>query len=396
MIADLRDLFVAAVESHASRWWRTAALGAPVAIGVAMVVASFGASASARLAFDESMERMGADRVVVTPSPADGQSDAPRLPADSIARAEMLREVHAVGSIAEQVGHTVQPSPVSDPLAPSAISTRVLAASASLADAARLEMSAGRFFSEVDDRQVLEVAIVGADVATEFAIDRPHQSSVLIDGHPYPVIGTLEPAEGFPLLDRSVLVPFSTASRQWGDDGRPSQLVVRTSMHEASAVAEVLPRLITFDEGPRPTARTATELLAARRAVDDTMNLLVAASGGLVLLLGVSGIAFALWAAVLARTSEIGVRRALGATRRDIATLFLLEASLVGAAAVIAGGVAGPLIAAAIARAQGWPSVIDWSLLAATCALAMEITIVAGLVPARRAARLDPLSALRA
>jgi putative ABC transport system permease protein len=105
--------------------------------------------------------------------------------------------------------------------------------------------------------------------------------------------------------------------------------------------------------------------------------------------------ALALWSSVLSRTSEIGLRRALGASERDIAVQFIMEASLVAVAAIVVGGVVGPVASWLIARSQGWPVVLDWPLLAATCVLALETTLIVGLLPARRAARLDPLGALR-
>lgn len=395
MIADIRDLVATASSYHISRPWRSLALGAPVALGVAMVVAAFVTSSSARAELDESLRAMGADHVVVTPAvQSDGQ--IPKLPKESVERAGLLPEVLAVGALTEQSDHVVLPSGVADPLSTSAISTRVFAASPAVADALKLDVAAGRFLGEADERASLDVAVIGVAVARDFAIDDPTRSTILIDGRPFAVLGTLHAARSAPQLDRAVVVPVATSMHLWGDDGRPGQVIVRTQLDQTDAVAAALPPLVTFGSGPMPTARTASELLAARQEVDDTMNLLIGASGGLLLVVGVAAIALALWSSVLSRTSEIGLRRALGANRRHIGAQFVLESTLVGTGAAVVGGAVGVLAAASIAWSQDWPANPRWTLVVATCLLAVEATVVAGLVPARRAAQLEPLSALRA
>lgn len=389
------DLASVASSSLRSRPWRSGALGLPVALGVAAIVASFGAVASARADLAESLGRLGADQVHVTAPVRDDGEGLPKLPAAAVARAQLLDEVRVVSAVAEQPDHQVRASMVADPLTPIAASTVVMAADADLPAAVRADLAAGRFLAAVDEARAADVVVVGSVLARAYAIDRPGEVTLLIDDRAFLVVGVLEPVPSYPLLDRAVLVPFATAARRWGDDGRPTEIVARTEPELAEPVAEALPVLVTFGDGPTPTAQTAAELVAARDEVDDTMGLLVAASGGLALVLGAFGIAFALWAAVLARTSEIGIRRALGATRLDITLQFLMETAFVGVLAAAVGALLGPLAAAVIADRQGWPTEVDWTLVAATAVLAVELTVVAGLLPARRAARLEPLGALR-
>lgn len=378
-----------------SRPWRSAGLGLPVALGVAAIAASFGAVASARADLAESLARLGADQVhVIAPVRPDAEG-LPKLSADAMARARLLPEVHVVSAVAEQPDHQVRSSAVADPLTPVAASTMVMAADADLPAAVRAELAAGRFLTAIDESRAADVIVVGSALARAYAIERPGEVTLLIDDRAFLVVGVLEPVPSYPLLNQTVLVPFATAAQRWGDDGRPTEIVARTEPELAEAVADALPALVTFGDGPTPVAQTAAELVTARDEVDDTMGLLVAASGGLALLLGAFGIAFALWSAVLARTSEIGIRRALGATRLDITLQFLMETAFVGVLAAAVGALLGPLVAMVIANQRNWPAEVDWTLVAATAVLAVELTVLAGLLPARRAARLEPLGALR-
>jgi len=371
---------------------RAVGLIVPVAVGVATIVASFGASASARQDVVDDLAALGSDQVHVQ---AGAGAEDRKLPAEAAGRARLLPGARVVSARAEQPDRRVRASVAADPLAPLSASAVVTAADPRLPAAVGAELAAGRFLDAGDDTRAADVVVLGAALARAFGVDRVVDATVLVDDRPFAVVGVLAPVPSDPTLNRSALVPFATAARRWGDDGRPTELVVLTDADQATVTADALPTLVTFGAGPRPTARSASELVAAHRQVDDTLNLLAAATGGLALLLGASAVAAALGASVLTRTGEIGIRRALGATRRDVTVQFLLEAGILGSTAAIIGAVAGPAVVAAIAHRQAWPTAVDWWLVGATTALAVELTVIAALLPARHAASFDPLTALR-
>lgn len=390
-----RDLLSTVTTTLRSRPGRMVAMVLPVMIGVAMVIASFGIVASAEADFNRALRRLGANQLLVVPREQEAGGQAAKLPAEAKARALLLPTVRAVGALSEQRGRNVLPSTVADPLAVASASAVVFATESDLEDAVSSTLRSGRFLNRFDVDTAAAVVVLGSDIARSFAIGGDGLRSVLIDGKPHGVVGVLDPVTTLPQLDRSVLVPGSTAARDWGDDGRPSLLVVRVDDGTAQASAGALPRLVNYGDGPAPSVQVASDLVKAREAIGETFGILVAASGGLALLLGTIGIAFAMTAAILQRTSEIGLRRALGASRREIALQFLLEAAVVGVVGGALGAILGAAIVLGVASHRDWPVVTDPVLLFASFLLAVELAVSAGLLPAQSAARLDPMAALR-
>lgn len=392
-----RDLLGTAFTSLRSRPARSFGMSLPIVIGVAMIIASFAVAASARADFGDSLRRLGANQLLLAPTQLGGGGDqVVKLPSEAKIRAERLPTVVAVGSLSEQRGRTVLPSSMADPLSAATTSATVYGTETGLLDAVDSSVRAGRFLNRFDVDTAAEVVVLGYELARSFAIDGAGPRSVLIDGKPHGIIGVLNPVSVLPQLDRAVLVPSSTATRDWGDDGQASLLVVKIMDGSADSSARALPRLVTYGEGALPTVQIASDLVKARAEVGETFGVLVAASGGLALLLGTLGIGFAMSAAILQRTSEIGLRRALGASRREIAAQFLTEATVVGAAGGTVGAIIGLGVVVAVASVRDWPVVADPLLTLASCLLAVELALIAGLLPARRAARLDPMAALRA
>jgi putative ABC transport system permease protein len=370
-------------------------MAVPVALGVATVIGAFGIASSARADLNDSLRRLGANHILVTPSEQSSTGEITKLPATSGSRAALVSTVTAVGELTEQPGHSLLPAVVSDPLSVATATATVFGAGTDLLDVVDVGTNTGRFLNDFDESTAARVVVVGDQLARSFAIEGDGLRSMIIDGELYGVVGVLEPVSVLPQLDRSVLLPATTAVRQWGDDGRPTQLVVAVEEGTAQQTADVLPRIVSFGAGSAPLAQVASDLLIARGEINDTLGIVVAASGGLALVLAGVGIAFAMSAAVLQRTSEIGIRRAVGASRRDITYQFLLEAAAVGVVGGLLGSALGVGVVVGVAQLRQWPVQIDPVLAVAATFLALELTLAAGLAPARRAAKLDPMSALR-
>lgn len=199
-----------------------------------------------------------------------------------------------------------------------------------------------------------------------------------------------------PVLDRVALVGFPAAERLFGFDGHPTTVFERSSDASVKDVLTVLARTVSPGAPGGVKVSRPSDALAAKTATDRGLTALMLGLGSVALLVGGVGVANTMVVSVLERRPEIGLRRALGATRGAIRAQFLTEALLLSAIGGAAGAVLGAGATYAFAAAQGWTAVVPpWSLLGGL-ASTLAIGALAGLYPAVRAARLDPTSALSA
>lgn len=209
------------------------------------------------------------------------------------------------------------------------------------------------------------------------------------------VIGILDPLDLHPNLDRSALVGEPVAESLLDTDDPPSTIYVRTQPEDVVAVANVLPATVNPEFPDQVNVTRPTDTLEAQEAADDTLTALFLGLGAVALLVGGVGIANVMVISVLERRSEIGLRRALGATRRHITYQFLGESMLLAGTGGVSGVVLGALVTAAWASYQGWDTLVPLVAVVGGIAAALLIGAVAGLYPALRAARLSPTDALR-
>ncbi len=238
--------------------------------------------------------------------------------------------------------------------------------------------------------------VLGSVAAERLGItDLDDRPLVWLGGHWFPVVGILAPIDLSPDLDRAALVTQAAAEEYLGYDGVPGTLYVRTDPEWVDAVMSVLPPTVNPENPDQVEVSRPTDALEAKAAAESAFTNLFLGLGAVALLVGGVGIANVMVISVLERRAEIGLRRALGATRRHVAVQFLLEALILAAAGGIGGVLLGAGVTAAYARIRGWglliPSLAMWGGLAA----ALLIGTLAGLYPAMRASRLSPTEALR-
>jgi len=207
--------------------------------------------------------------------------------------------------------------------------------------------------------------------------------------------GILKPAVLAPEIDDSVLVGFPAAQRWLGLDGHPTTIYVRSITSQTAAVHSVLAATANPEAPNEVDVSQPSAALTARAEAQGALNSLFLALGAVSLLVGAVGVANIMLIGVLERRSEIGLRRSLGATKRQIRTQFLAEAILLALLGGVAGVAAGALSTIVYASTKHWSAVVPVTAWVGGLAAAILIGAIAGLLPAIRAARMSPTEALR-
>jgi putative ABC transport system permease protein len=368
-----------------------------IAIGVAAIVAVLSLAASSSAALLAEIQALGTNLLTV----ANGQTIAGETAELAPAAPGMIARLPGVTD-AEDTGSVGGVSAYESPLVPS-INTNALsvdAASLGLPAASGTSIAQGAFLNAATQRE--PVAVLGAETARLLGIDRVRPgmriwvSSQLSGGQWFYVTGILSPDTYVPEIDTAVLVGFSAAERYLGFDGHPSEIYVRTV--NDPAVTTRVDNLLAAQASPENPGQVdvsqPSAALTAQADAKGALDTLFLGLGAIALLVGAIGVANTMIISVLERRQEIGLRRALGATRGQIRIQFLAEAVLLS----LAGGATGVLIGAAAttwyAQARHEATVIPPEAWAGGLAAAIVIGAIAGLLPAIRAARLPPTEAL--
>jgi putative ABC transport system permease protein len=379
---------------------RAALSAVGIAIGVAAIVSVLGLSSSSQAGLLAEIDRLGTNLLTVGAGTTFTGQTA-QLPVAAPAMIARIGPVESVADTAVVPNATVYRSPLIPAVDTNAL--EVQAASLNLPAVLATGVAQGSYLNAATATE--PVAVLGASAAQLLGIDRVYPGEkVWLGGMWFYVGGILNPAVLAPAIDTSVLVGFPAAEDFLGYHtdvtghpvpGQPTMIYVRAQTSQVTAVQSVLAQAAYPEYPNQATVSQPSAALTARAQAQSALGSLFLGLGAVALLVGAVGVANIMIISVLERRSEIGLRRALGATRGQIRIQFLAEAILLALAGGAVGVAAGAAATVIYASAKGWAVVIPALAWGGGIGAAVVIGAVAGLVPALRAARLSPTEALR-
>ncbi|WP_438013728.1 ABC transporter permease [Sorangium sp. So ce315] len=396
----IKETAKSAWRSLASNRMRTLLTMLGMIIGTAAVVAVLGIGEGARSSVEGRIRSLGANLLMVRP----GSASASGVRSGTVKTltegdAEALKALDGVAAVAPERSGSAQLRYMA-----SNLNASVTGITPAYLEVRSLSMGSGVPFSELDEQQRSRVVILGANVARQlYPGVSPLGTRLQINGNAFRVVGVLaEKGSGMGSPDDGVFVPLSThRSVLFGQDHLSTISLQLASEDRSEVVIAQLEQLLRLRHRLRPDqpsdfeVRSQAEMLATMGQITSTFTTLLGSVAAVSLIVGGIGIMNIMLVSVRERTREIGVRMAVGARRRDILRQFLVEAVVVSLAGGIAGVGLGYGAAVLLSRFGDWATIVPPYAVGLALGVSVLIGITFGVGPARRAARLDPVEALR-
>jgi putative ABC transport system permease protein len=394
----LRDLLAESAAGLLARPARVALTVLGTVVGVAALVATLGLSKTASNQIVGRFDEVASTDIVISPARRGARTASSVLPFRVEDQLQRLNGVVAAGSLSDvNVGRDLVSSvPVNDPVRRTQFQLSVKAASPGLWRAVRARLATGRFPDAGHSARADRVVVLGPNAARQLSITRvDQQPAVFLGDRLYLVIGILDGVERQPSLLGAMVMPEGTAAVEYRLRA-PALAQIETRVGAVELIARQAPLALSPTQSVQLKVSAPPNPRDLKGAIRNDLNALFVLLGGVSLLVGAIGIANVTLVSVLERVGEIGLRRALGAGRRHVAAQFLVESSAMGALGGIIGASIGVLVVVGISATRTWTPVLDpWIPLAAPL-LGAVIGLVSGTYPAVRAARMEPVDALRA
>lgn len=386
----IRDIFRLGMHGTRTRPLRAILSALGIAIGVAAMVAVVSIPASSQQATREKIAALGSN--LLTAQAGQNFDGTPTsLAPEAVPMVRRIGPVTAVTGI----GDTREPVRRSDKVPSEQNGGGVMTVTPDLLDVLQAQVHSGKFLDKVTEQ--FPTTVLGSVTAKQLGIELTPGApppQVWIGGQWFTVIGILGAVPLAPEIERSALIGSPVAQAKLGFDGSLSKMYIRSADSEVEPVRGVLGPTIKPDRPGVVQVSRPSEALEAQRIAENSFNALFLGLGGVALLVGGIGVANTMVIAVLERRREIGLRRALGATRRQVRGQFLTESMWLSGLGGIAGVLLGMAATAGYSISQDWPAVFPPLALAGGVGIAVVLGVLAGVYPAMRAARLSPTTAL--
>jgi putative ABC transport system permease protein len=374
-----------------TRKMRTALSALGIMIGIAAMVGVLGLSESSKSELLAQLDSLGTNLLTVQAGDGIGAGSG-QLPAEAAAMISRIGPVEVTTTISAVDGANVYRTDFVPETQTSGIT--VQAVDLTLVDTLAGSVADGVWLNEATASY--PTTVLGSVAAERLGIYEVTGSQlVLIEDEWFTVTGILNEFELSPDLDRAALVSLDAAASYLGDDNIPTSILVRVDPDQIDTVTDILAATANPQNPEEVEVDRPTDALQAKEAAGDALTALFLGLGAVALLVGGVGIANVMVISVLERRTEIGLRRALGATKKHVSLQFLGEALLLAGIGGIGGVGLGVLTTNIYARLRGWETIIPPIAIAGGICAALLIGAGAGLYPAIRAARLSPTDALR-
>jgi putative ABC transport system permease protein len=362
-------------------------------VGVAAMVSAVGLTESAKGNLKAELAKLGTTLIVASAGTSFGQQN-PTLPADTVTRADAVPTVTGASATAQLSGITALPE-LGAKNYYEAFPIPVQAADLALPSVLQVPIQDGRWLNTADNNDGDRAAVIGSSLAQQYGYLQGEIRSINLNNINYGVVGVLAPVSLEPQLNDAVFITETAAQNDFGTNGDPNTLYVRSRNGTTEATNNVLPTAINLGGTLAVTTQVPSDALQASAQADKTLQRTALFAGILALAVGGLGIANVMSISVIQRSSEIGIRRAVGHTRAQIALQFLLEALFVGLLGGAVGAALGAAIVTGTSKALGWTVVLSYHQMPLWIGLAVAVSVAAGLWPSIKASRLEPLEVLR-
>jgi putative ABC transport system permease protein len=386
-----RELFATALQGLRTRKLRAALSALGIAIGIGAMVAVVGVSASSQAQLLAEIDALGTNLLTITPGQTlSGNNEI--LPTSSVPMVGGMPNVNSDAAIYQVSGANVLRTPYVPSQETGGIG--VDAAGQNLPQVVGAGMAKGHFLDAVSSRY--PEVVLGAQAAAVLQIETVGgHVEVYLGNTWFNVVGILKPALLDSTLDTTAFISLPVAERLFHVAPNPSEIYVRANVNDVTSVANLLAQTTDPQNASGVDISRPSDALEARAAAKGQFTTLLLGLGAVALLVGAIGIANIMVISVLERRGEIGLRRALGATRRHISLQFLCESALLAALGSVVGLGLGAGATEVYSVARNEPFVVPLYALVAAPASGLIIGALAGLYPAGKAARLSPTEALR-
>jgi putative ABC transport system permease protein len=362
-------------------------------VGVAAMVGAVGLTESAKGDLKEKLSQLGTNLIIAQAGGSFG-SQNPTFPSDVVQRVSAISTVESAAATTNLSNVVATPSRGGSSYY-QATPVPVRAADLDLPQVLQVRMVNGRWLDGADVRLHTRSVVLGAGLAKQYAYLAGESRTIMLNNLNFGVVGVLGSVALDPDLDNAVFISQWSAKHEFATDGTPNQLYVRAKSGTTQNTAQAIPTAISLGGPDQATTKVPSDVLQAASQADKTLQQTALFAGLLALAVGGLGIANVMSISVIQRSSEIGIRRAVGHSRSKIGLQFVLESFFVGIVGGILGAALGIGVVYLVSSFANWVVVIAYQKIPIWMALALGVSVAAGLYPSIKAARLEPLETLR-